>query len=437
MQFFLFPIPKAEKSKATLVEPTSSTAPLDRFIQIWLLTLCLVSSGIAGLNWLINPYGIYKASPTIGGFNQIKPEKANRDRLVKAAGILHQQPKHLIIGSSRTKQGIDPDHSAIDVPAYNASLNGISSYELRRYIEHAIATQPDLQQVTVGVDFFMFNERVNIPDGPPESGVAEPEPKGNVQSGFAEYRIGRSHLSPKDIFTTTFSLDAIVSSYDALIASQQSPNAAPANENGFAPRDIATDQDTKWRFKYDLSIFFARHNQFELSDDTLKDFAQIVQLCKDAEIELTVFISPAHAVQWEAIAQTVTWNTFEQWKRELVALTPVWDFSGYHSVSTEPVRSGMTYYRDNSHYRPIVGNWVLSRLFGTAHSKASIPDDFGIRLTPENVETHLASIRSDRRKWRHDNETVVSWVNDIKEQSLERRSTTSAAVPVSKEAQRL
>lgn len=413
------------------VDTSQNSRKLNHFVRVWLLTMAVAFAGVAGINWLINPYGIYRGSPTVNGFNQIKPEKANRDRLVKAIDIIQKQPQHLFIGSSRTKQGINPDHEAIEVDAYNASLNAVSSYELRRYVEHAIATQPDLEKVTIGIDFFMFNQVANIPvpetTAQPFFNPFEREPNGNAQSGFAEYRLERSHLSPKDILATTFSIDAIVSSHETVLASRQSPQATPENENGFAPHPTATDNNTKSRFQHDLSIYFSRHSKFVLAPDTLTDFTKIVQTAKEAGVKLTVFISPSHAVQWEAIAQTGEWETFEAWKKALVAITPVWDFSGYSSVTTEPVRAGMDYYRDNSHYRPIVGDWVLSRLFGSEAEQQSVPDDFGVLLTAENIDSHLATVRQGRQRWRIANASTLNWVSDIRNQALSTPSETSAS----------
>ncbi|MEO0770688.1 MAG: hypothetical protein AAFY72_14900, partial [Cyanobacteria bacterium J06649_4] len=236
------------------------------FIRVWVLTVLLSIVGIGGLNWLINPYGLYAAVPTVEGLNQQKPARDNHDRLIKAIEIVQQQPAHLVMGSSRVKQGIDPAHSLLPPDGYNAGLNGISSYELRRYVEHAIATQPNLSQITLGLDFFMFNGAVAETAGQTESDNAAPgQSAGISQNGFADYRLERSHLTLQDILATTLSIDALVASYETLQASRSSAQAAmvagrqdASANSGFAPHGNINDEQTQWRFQHDLKIYFAR-----------------------------------------------------------------------------------------------------------------------------------------------------------------------------------
>lgn len=395
-----------------------------RFTFVWLLTVVCSLGSVAIGNWLVNPYGLY-ASPTVAGFNQLKTGRSDRDRLVKAAAIIQQKPQHLIIGSSRTRQGIDPDNPLMPPYGYNASLNGITIYELRRYVEHAIANQSDLTHVTIGLDFFMFNgydaesannQAANGASVQPNiqlEGATESQPI--AQSGFADYRLGRSHLSPQDVLETTLSTDALVESYRTLKISHQSPNASPHQpDHGFSPHSKLDDGNTEWRFEKDLQYYFAHHSQYVLSAESLDNFAQIVELCQDLEITLTVFISPSHAVQWEAIAATGQWETFEQWKRAVVAITPVWDFSGYNDITTEPMAPIMANYADNSHYSKRVGDQVIARLFPASQAQADTQSDgFGVQLTPENVEAHLQEIRQAQAVWQQQNTATTQWVKQI------------------------
>jgi hypothetical protein len=65
----------------------------------------------------------------------------------------------------------------------------------------------------------------------------------------------------------------------------------------------------------------------------------------------------------------------------------LWDFSGYSSVTTEALpelgsRAEMRFYRDSSHFKDVVGDFVLDRLFGLSHPRRPVPLDFGVRLTP-------------------------------------------------------
>ena len=99
-------------------------------------------------------------------------------------------------------------------------------------------------------------------------------------------------------------------------------------------------------------------------------------------------------------------------KRELVKIIAVWDFSGYNSINTEPINNDMKNYIDASHYRKEVGDLVLNRLLDYQTEK--IPKDFGVMITSENIEFHLAKILAEREVWAKNNPDEVILVEDIK-----------------------
>ena len=73
----------------------------------------------------------------------------------------------------------------------------------------------------------------------------------------------------------------------------------------------------------------------------------------------------------------------------------VWMFCGYNTITTEPFpeedsQNQMRWYFESSHYRETVGDMILSRLFNL--DSPNVPEDFGLRLTPENVESQLTRI---------------------------------------------
>jgi hypothetical protein len=49
----------------------------------------------------------------------------------------------------------------------------------------------------------------------------------------------------------------------------------------------------------------------------------------------------------------------------------------------------MESWRDPPHYKPHVGDMILARIMGKESDRA-IPPDFGILLTPDNIEAVLA-----------------------------------------------
>ena len=75
----------------------------------------------------------------------------------KALAILKIRPKTIILGSSRTELGMDPNHSFWDFqPVFNAAFGGADIYDSFYYLKHANSTG-ELKKAVIMVDFFMFN----------------------------------------------------------------------------------------------------------------------------------------------------------------------------------------------------------------------------------------------------------------------------------------
>jgi hypothetical protein len=53
----------------------------------------------------------------------------------------------------------------------------------------------------------------------------------------------------------------------------------------------------------------------------------------------------------------------------------------------------------------------LNKVF--SYQEKTVPSDFGILLTPQNIESHLAKIRAEREIWARKNPDVVKFVSDL------------------------
>ena len=157
-----------------------------------------------------------------------------------------------------------------------------------------------------------------------------------------------------------------------------------------------------------------RFAKYQLSAQFLDEVKKIVDLSQKNQIKLILFISPSHATHWEAMKRKDKWSTFEGWKRELVKITPVFDFSGYNSITSESIHNNMENYTENSHYTPKVGNLILNRIL--SYKEEEVPEDFGILINSENIESHLEKIRQDREIWAKNSPNEVNLVKEIKQQ---------------------
>lgn len=116
--------------------------------------------------------------------------------------------------------------------------------------------------------------------------------------------------------------------------------------------------------------------------DTLASIRELVELTKNNHVRLTLFINPIH----RATYLDTDMRLLFRFKKELAALTDFYDFSGLNSIATDNY-----YYHETSHYREMVGDMMLKRMFG--YPPVAVPADFGVLVTRQNINAHLAVLR--------------------------------------------
>lgn len=362
--------------------------------------------GISLVNLAVDPYGVFDA-PILAGFNQVKPQLDKQVRLYKAIEVIRIKPKTILLGTSRTEFGLDPDNPVLgkNQPTYNLALPAANMYEARRYFEHALVNQPNLKTVAIGLDFLMFNKFTeNTPD-------------------YKENRLMQTHIIIEDLINSTFSIDAAIASAKTIKMNLLQPQEKIGffYPNGMRNMEfyikniygnVPTQVIVRQLLKEGVFRQYDRDRVYEISKDFLNDLQIVVKTCQQKNLDCKLFISPSHAIQWEALRAVGAWPLFEEWKREVVKIAPVWDFSGYNSITTEPLKNEMKNYWDNSHYKKEVGDLLLHRIFQV--NKKTVPEDFGVFITSENIESHLKKIRFEREKWAKNNPEEVQFVEDLK-----------------------
>lgn len=113
--------------------------------------------------------------------------------------------------------------------------------------------------------------------------------------------------------------------------------------------------------------------------ETISELRQLKEICDAYDIELIVFINPINAVTYRANNM----REFNEFKYQLAQITEYYDFSGLNDVTTNNY-----YYYETSHYRPLVGDMIIKRIFHHGN------DDFGFYVTKENVINHLHELEA-------------------------------------------
>ena len=391
--------------------------------RVWIVrTLAAVVVLIVAVglfNLLVDPYDLYRLVK-VPGINANKAAATHQERLAKPLQVRFFKPHGLALGSSRVAVGIDPQHPGWDplaAPVFNYALTSATIAELAARLEEA-ARVTSLRQVVAGLDFFMFNAYN------PETGWRESE------QASLSWPVATLLTSP-----------ALVDSWETLRKqdAKTNPGVLANGQVGrtFNLRRVARYGHRKGfenyeRMFFEGSLFPPPAREYGFADKatgkrSFDSFQKLLEVTRQKNIDLHLFISPVHARMLEVYRQANLWEIFEEWKRQLVAAVeahnarypggkPVqlWDFSGINSITTEPVppagdrQAAMRWYWEASHYKAETGDLILDRIFACRRDGSMLPDDFGVMLTRDNLEPHLVENRAAQAQWRRQNPQDVA-----------------------------
>lgn len=261
----------------------------------------------AACNVVADPFGIFGWTPH--DLFPFKPEIYTHTRLFKAYAIVDRKPRAVVLGSSRAQLGIDATHPWFRAqPAFNYSIWAVTSYELMRFFEHAVHAS-NITQAVIGLDWFYFNAT----RGPAKD--------------FAERTVGTTDRGA--LLNRT-----------AFLVSMGTLRSSLKTMGGLGEASYAFDRDV-------LRTIWGPEFAFEdrsTKSNSLDHLRRVVRLACERNIDLQMFISPAHAWLWEAMYQSGRGELWELWKRELVRISEeeaerahkppfaIWDFSGYNTA---------------------------------------------------------------------------------------------------------
>lgn len=115
--------------------------------------------------------------------------------------------------------------------------------------------------------------------------------------------------------------------------------------------------------------------------DAIRD---IKEMCDEHGIQLIAFINPIHYLTYRENYP----KGLNAFKKRIVEITPFYDFSGLNRITTKNY-----YYYETSHYRPIVGDMIIRRIFDPENA----PKDFGTYVTKDNINEHIANMEGEMK----------------------------------------
>jgi hypothetical protein len=364
----------------------------------WLggMTLLLLAAA-ATLNFAVDPFGIRQ------GDEDDAPVPLPYVRIAQGHFLAQRPASVLLLGTSRAQMGLDPRHPALGAGRrFNAGRPAEAPLESLHLFRQALESG-ELRRVVWALDFLIFG------CGPPPPGHDLPVP--DAWDRVAQLVHGA---------TLEASLRTLQDRWSGVQpwARLRRDGAMEVNPARFfaaqGPRELTLGSERNYIVNVYLSKYFLACRD---KPDPADHYRALLTLAHRARLDLHLLISPSHARQWEALRASGLWDVWEDWKRRLVRINaeeaaragadpfPLWDFSGFTTLTTEPFpapgdrEARMRWYWESSHFNMDLGNLVLDRVLDHREPGRAIPADFGVRLGPGNVEAHLAAVRADRERW--------------------------------------
>lgn len=399
-----------------------------RFCLLLLVYAIATAAIVAGFNVAVDPY-LFFGMPRMAGWNDLKPAAATHEQVMKAYDAPRTMARTVILGSSRTDIGLDPEHAVWPSqyrPVYNLSIAGSSLGSGLLYLRHLVAARPAAEAprtVIVGLDFenFLYRPRAQ-PVAPavqrPVAARGEAEQRLLVlDNGSANPERGMRRL--KDFGAATLSLDAVTDSLATIGANRLAGNVNMTPDGHFSESLVRSTTAADG-----VAALFAQKNATTLSQYTnprqvlsdtpggpipeLQSVRNLIAFAKQHDITVILAIQPAHASRLNLLAKMGYWPDYERWKHDLTLLVAaeqdagaavtLWDFGGYEEYAREPVpadhdrNARLTWFWDPVHYTTALGDLITGRMLG----EPGLPN-YGVVLTPANLDQRLAQVRHDQR----------------------------------------
>ena len=384
-----------------------------KFIIIFFLSLGQAMLLIGVFNWWVDPYDIYHPSEYKSN-NRVWMSK--QLRLAKAYRVRNLRPEGIVMGSSRSQLGIDPDHPGWDNvhPRYNLALPGANLYETYRYFQHSLALNPP-KQLLIGIDFIDFNIFSKLSDDFNESYMIVSR-EGKFQDHYLT-----------NLAVTLFSLSAIKASQKKMFYRGEGTHFSNGTEIG---EDIdSQSRNNRSNMMWSATKFVTRllmpppTHRFCLDDGvranpSFQYLRQILETAKESEADVWLFIQPTHVYLLEVLKTLGMMEEYEKWRHRLIDLVesvnkkypkslkfPLWDFSGYNTVTmdevppAEELKRPMDWYYDVGHFKKSLGDLIQDRIFNYSDAERVVPKDFGIQINSKNIDLYQSAQRSKQMEY--------------------------------------
>jgi hypothetical protein len=414
---------------------------MNKFTHAFIITVAGCFTAFAGLNYLVDPYGLFN-SKRIAKLNNYKPMAKSQYRLTKAHHINSRRPEILLLGTSKVGRGL-PCNVFNDTTeiCYNAALTGARPYETYRSLQQQLVSNKNLKTIYLGLDYLFFMKE----------GLKKTEYKDNRFKYKIDLKYNESY--PLQLFidyiTALNSMQASEASIKTIWSQKMTAESARGsgmptfNSDGSWGNDETTlgaapEPTLGARQEMRFQNIYGAHSGllFELekqkgktksaAHSNIKWVRLMIELCHDYDVQLSMFFNPAHILHWDLIDKFHRREDFELWKQKIVHTNSkiaslkkrpdfrITDFSGINKYnkqipSPENKFKISNWYDDIYHYNKNLGRVIASILKDKCNHDTT--NNFGVCLTPENFQEHKNNEKKTTEKYLQNNKNNMDKFN--------------------------
>ena len=363
----------------------------------WTITfvsiILVVLAAIAIINYVVDPYGYFDG---LDGLNEELNDN-NYIRVLKAKHIQKygDQYEGYVIGGSKAGGYTSKIMEELDgYNYYNCFITMGNFEEYYIFTKHIIEYSPNVKRIVLNLSGFecLFDVREGIKQETPAvlSGKSE-------AVEFVKFLFKNPKLSYDQVFNPEF---------DYRQNDDGSRNLTGAYEEYLKDPNEYVRNNVIYDLEEDLQIMFdnAETRTFSSFPNDMRYLRQIVDLCKENDIDLLVINSATPLTSRQSYEGEAYWNFLAQ----VATVTDFWDFTSYNDINLNPYN-----FYDDAH--PFYE--VVELLINTIAGKNSY-EGFGYYVTKDNVYDYLQERRNDFYELKYEFEQTGSVrLNERKDES--------------------
>ncbi len=385
-----------------------------KYLSVFVLTVILFLPTVAGLNWLVDPYGMYW-SPQINNLNTLKPESGDRVRTTKPKRVSSVSPKTVLIGNSRIEMGLSAKSDIFDhQPVYNLGMPGIGLTQQLNNAARQIILNDNLKELIFSLDYldFLYDEEILDSFDYSENQFANFSASDSFNMARAKEYLGFliSLNTLVDSINTVFKQGGQYNHIDESGTNIPRTYLAVMRYEGVRPLFIQKIEEMRKRLKTSKRKLVSVNAPDK--NPGVKMLNDLITLAREKGIEVKLFINPYHYSYLHVLEEGNHFDDYLKWKILLTTSLAenesekpeLWDFSGFNEVTLQKLdttaeKPYLSWFWEPAHYRSSVGKKILEQLYGRKEQET-----FGKILNDRNVSDSTMQEREglndSRQQWK-------------------------------------